>query len=125
MIYLFVALGGAIGSVARYALGRAVQGLVHQNFPVGTLIVNITGCLLIGGVLAKYFMGAQTETALRTTLMIGFCGSFTTFSSFTLETLALAQTGAWARAALYVVLSMAVCLAATAVGFAIGKPLNP
>ena len=65
------------------------------------------------------------QTALRATLMIGFCGGFTTFSSFTLETLALAQTGAWARAALYVAMSTVICLAATAAGFAIGKPLNP
>ncbi len=124
MIYLLIALGGAVGSVSRYALGRAVQGLTHHNFPVGTLLVNVSGCLLIG-VLAKFFMGSQTELPLRATLMIGFCGGFTTFSSFTLETLALAQTGAWARAALYVAMSMVICLAATAAGFAIGKPLNP
>jgi CrcB protein len=124
MIYLLIALGGAIGSVSRYALGSAVQRMTHHNFPLGTLIVNVSGCLLIG-VLAKFFMGSQTELPLRATLMIGFCGGFTTFSSFTLETLALAQTGAWARAALYVAMSMVICLAATAAGFAIGKPLNP
>jgi CrcB protein len=124
MIYLLIALGGAIGSVSRYALGRAVQGMVHHNFPLGTLVVNVSGCLLIG-VLAKFFMGSQTDLPLRATLMIGFCGGFTTFSSFTLESLALVQGGEWARAALYVALSMVVCLVATAAGFAIGKPLNP
>jgi CrcB protein len=124
MIYLLIALGGAIGSVSRYGLQQLVQSIVHHNFPLGTLIVNISGCLLIG-ILAKFFMGAQTELPLRATLMIGFCGGFTTFSSFTLESLALVQGGEWARAALYVALSMVVCLAATAAGFAIGKPLNP
>jgi CrcB protein len=124
MIVLLVALGGAVGSVMRYLLGRAVQGALHLEFPVGTLVVNITGCLLIG-VFARVFLHSQTELPLRATLMIGFCGGFTTFSSFTLETLGLMQGGEWMKATAYVALSCVVCLAATVVGFAIGRPLNP
>jgi len=124
MIILLIALGGAIGSVVRYLLQQAVQGLTHHNFPVGTLVVNIAGCLIIG-VLAKVFMHAQTEQALRVALMTGFCGGFTTFSAFSLETFALIQGGEWARAAVYVALSAVICVGATAAGFAIGKPLNP
>jgi CrcB protein len=124
MIILLIALGGAVGSVARYLLGRAVQGLTHHNFPVGTLFVNILGCFAIG-VIAKVLMHGQTELPARALLMTGFCGGFTTFSTFTLEIFALIQGGEWARAALYVTLSALLCIAATAGGFAVGRPLNP
>ncbi|MGH7655448.1 MAG: fluoride efflux transporter CrcB [Gemmatimonadaceae bacterium] len=124
MIILLIALGGAVGSVARYLLGRAVQGALHLEFPIGTFAVNVLGCLLIG-VLAKFFMHSQTEIPLRATLMIGFCGGFTTFSTFSLDTLGLIQGGEWGRAALYVALSALVCVGATAAGFAVGPSLNP
>jgi CrcB protein len=124
MIVLLLAIGGAVGSVARYLMGRAVQGALHLEFPVGTFAVNVAGCLLIG-VLAKFFLHSQTELPLRATLMIGFCGGFTTFSSFSLETLGLIQGGEWGKAAAYVALSALVCVGATAAGFAMGRSLNP
>jgi len=124
MIILLIALGGAAGSVARYLMGRAVQGALHLEFPIGTFAVNVVGCLAIG-VLAKFFLHSQTELPLRAALMIGFCGGFTTFSSFSLETLALMQGGEWGKATAYVVLSALVCVGATAAGFALGRPLNP
>ena len=124
MILLLIALGGAVGSVARYLVGRAVQGTVHLEFPIGTLAVNVVGCLIMG-VLAKFFLHSQTELPLRATLMIGFCGGFTTFSTFSLETLALMQGGEWGKASAYVALSALVCVGATAAGFALAKPLNP
>ncbi|HEY2849122.1 MAG TPA: fluoride efflux transporter CrcB [Gemmatimonadaceae bacterium] len=124
MIVLLIAIGGAVGSVARYLMGRAVQEALHLNFPTGTFIVNVVGCLVIG-VLAKFFLHSQTELPLRATLMIGFCGGFTTFSSFSLETLGLIQGGEWGKATGYVVLSALVCVGATAAGFALGRPLNP
>jgi fluoride exporter len=124
MIILLIALGGAVGSVARYLMGRAVQGALHLEFPIGTFVVNVVGCLVIG-VLAKFFLHSQTELPLRATLMIGFCGGFTTFSSFSLETLGLIQGGEWAKAAVYIVLSALVCVGATAAGFSLATPLNP
>ena len=124
MIILLIALGGAVGSVARYLMGRAVQGALHLDFPTGTFAVNVVGCLIIG-VLAKFFLHSQTELPLRATLMIGFCGGFTTFSTFSLETLALIQGGEWGKASAYVVLSALVCVGATAAGFALARPLNP
>ena len=124
MIILLIALGGAVGSVARYLMGRAVQGALHLEFPIGTFAVNVLGCLLIG-VLAKFFMHSQTELPLRATLMIGFCGGFTTFSTFSLDTLGLIQGGEWGKAAVYVALSALVCVCATAAGFALGPSLNP
>jgi CrcB protein len=123
MIILLIALGGAVGSVARYLMGTAVQSALHLKFPVGTFAVNIVGCLVIG-VLAKFFLHSQTELPLRAALMIGFCGGFTTFSSFSLDTLGLMQGGEWGKAAAYVLLSALVCVGATAAGFAIGRPLN-
>ena len=113
MIILLIALGGAVGSVARYLMGPMVQGALHLKFPIGTFAVNVVGCLAIG-VLAKLFLHSQTELPLRAALMIGFCGGFTTFSTFSLETLALMQGGEWAKAAGYVVLSALVCVGATA-----------
>lgn len=124
MIILLIAMGGAVGSVARYLMGCAVQGALHLEFPIGTFAVNVVGCLAIG-VLAKFFLHSQTELPLRATLMIGFCGGFTTFSTFSLETLGLMQGGEWGKAAAYVVLSALVCVGATAAGFALGRPLNP
>ena len=124
MIILLIALGGAVGSVARYLLGRAVQGALHLEFPIGTFTVNVVGCLVIG-VLAKFFMNSQTELPLRATLMIGFCGGFTTFSTFSYETLALMRGGEWGKATAHVVLRAVVCVGATATGFAFGRPLNP
>jgi len=124
MIILLIAIGGALGSVARYVLGQAVQGMTHHNFPLGTLAVNVLGCFVIG-VIAKVLMHGQTELPVRALLMTGFCGGFTTFSTFTLETFAFIQGGEWARAALYVAMSAFICVAATAAGFAVGRPLNP
>jgi CrcB protein len=124
MIILLIAIGGAVGSVARYLMGRAVQGALHLEFPIGTFAVNVVGCLVIG-MLAKFFMHSQTELQLRATLMIGFCGGFTTFSTFSLETLGLIQGGEWGKAAVYVVLSALVCVGATAAAFSLTRPLNP
>jgi fluoride exporter len=124
MILALIALGGAVGSVARYLLGGAVQRTFHPGFPVGTLAVNVAGCLLIG-VLARFFLHSQTELPLKAALMVGFCGGFTTFSAFSLETLGLIQGGEWQKAAAYSLLSFVGCLCGTAAGFAITRPLNP
>ena len=120
MIVLLIALGGALGSISRYGLSVAVQRAAHTGFPAGTLAVNVLGSLLVG-ILAKTFMSAQTHPELRALLIAGFCGGFTTFSAFSLETVGLVQGGEWARAVAYVGSSMVLCLAATAIGFAIAR----
>lgn len=114
---MYVALGGAVGSALRYLVGGAVQRVTHAGFPYGTLVVNILGCFLVG-VLIRLFLNMEPPTSLRAFLVVGFCGGFTTFSSFTSETLGLAQAGSYLRAGAYLLASVALCLAATGVGMA-------
>jgi CrcB protein len=117
MILFLIAIGGAIGSVARYSVGRAVQGLSGNGFPMGTLVVNIVGCFLIG-VFVRFLLNMQTSPELRALLVVGFCGGFTTFSTFSYETVGLIEAGDYARAASYVVASVMICILATFAGMA-------
>lgn len=122
---LWIALGGALGSVARYWI--ALWALpISRSLPWGTILINIAGSFLIG------FFGTLTlesgrhplpETA-RLFIMIGFCGGFTTFSSFSLQTLDLLRADAWGRALANVALSVALCLAAVALGHYAAAALN-
>lgn len=123
MTLLLIALGGAAGSVLRYLVGGAVQHLSSRGFPIGTLSVNILGCLLIG-ILARLFMNMQSATAMRTFLIVGFCGGFTTFSAFSHETAGLIEGGELARAGAYVFLSVALCLAATFAGMGLVRAVT-
>jgi CrcB protein len=115
MTLILIAVGGAAGSVLRYLIGGAVQHLSPRGFPIGTLSVNVLGCLLIG-ILARHFLNVQTAASMRVFLIVGFCGGFTTFSAFSHETVALVEGGEYTRAAAYVVLSTALCLGATFLG---------
>lgn len=111
-----IGVGGALGSVLRYLLGRLVQGTSHAAFPVGTLTVNVAGCLLVGA-MSRYFLNNEVHPVLKSALIVGFCGGFTTFSAFSLETVGLLSGGVAARALLYVGASVVLCLVATAIGF--------
>ena len=117
MIYLLIALGGASGSLLRYLLGGAVQRTSPTGFPIGTMVVNISGCFLIG-ILVRQFMNMQLSYDLRALLIVGFCGGFTTFSTFSAETFTLIEGGEYGRAGVYVLLSVTLCLIATFVGVA-------
>ena len=112
---LLVALGSAVGGALRFAVGTALAPRSPLAFPTATLLVNVSGSLLLG-LLLRDVRGPGDPTALRLALTVGLCGGFTTFSTFGLETVRLAQGGAPARAALYVVLSVGLSLAAVAVG---------
>src|SRR3982750_4833608 len=98
MILLLIALGGAAGSVLRYLVGGRVQHFATHGFPLGTLSVNVIGCLLIG-ILARLFLNMQTSGEWRALLMVGFCGGFTTFSTFSFETVGLIEGGGFLRGA--------------------------
>jgi fluoride exporter len=116
--YWLVAGGGAVGSVARYWLSGVVGRRFGETFPYGTLLVNVSGCLVIG------FFAAYTGTEGRVLMrpewrlafMTGVCGGYTTFSSFSLQTFSLATDGDWLRAGANVMLSVALCLGAVWLG---------
>jgi fluoride exporter len=115
MILFLIALGGAVGSALRYLIGGAVQRSSASGFPVGTMFVNVAGCFLIG-VFVRYLLNMQTSAELRAFLIVGFCGGFTTFSTFSAETLGLIEGGEYGRATGYVIMSVVLCLAATFAG---------
>jgi len=118
MIYLLIALGGAAGSLLRYLVGGAVQRTSASGFPIGTMFVNVSGCFLIG-ILVRQFLNMQISPELRALLIVGFCGGFTTFSTFSAETLGLIEGGEYGRAASYIILSVVLCLAATFMGMSV------
>ena len=119
MAYVWVALGGALGSVARYGCSFAATRWLGTAFPWGTMFVNVTGSFTIGLLAAlvaadgRPLLGADA----RAFVIVGVLGGFTTFSSFSLETLELARGGALGAAALNVMLSVALCLAGVGLGF--------
>jgi CrcB protein len=123
MPLIYIALGSAAGGVSRYALGGLVQRLASGSFPVGTLVVNLTGSLLLGFLLRFAVDSPAVTPELRALLGVGFCGGYTTFSTFGAETIALLQAGDWRRATLYIVLSVLGALAATAAGFVLAREL--
>ena len=117
---LWIGLGGAVGSVLRYLLGGVVQRASGMPFPLGTLAINVTGCFIIGA-LSQHYVGVQTHPQMRTALMTGFCGGFTTFSAFSLETAGLIRGGEYQKAGAYILLSVVVSIVATFAGMAAMK----
>lgn len=112
----YVALGSAVGGASRYALTLFIQQRAPTPFPLGTLVVNVTGSLVLGFVL-RYALGSTAVSAeTRALLTTGFCGGYTTFSTFSYETVALIEEGDYRRAALYVVGSLVLSLVAAFVG---------
>lgn len=118
---LLVAVGGAFGSVARYLLSRAVQHTVLSAFPFGTMTVNVAGCLLIGMICGLGGSGAGMGQGTRVFMVAGFCGGFTTFSTFMNETAQLMRADNIGLAALYVGASVALGLLAVYLGMQITK----
>jgi len=118
-VMIWVALGGGLGAALRYLLGLAPWGA----FPWDTLLVNGLGCLVIGWVAIRTAPDGAWPLAphLRQFLMTGVCGGFTTFSVFSLETLALLQDGAWLWGALYVGATLLVALLGAAAGIALAR----
>jgi CrcB protein len=117
----YIAFGSALGGVSRYLVGGLIQRFLDTTFPAGTLVVNVTGSFLLG-VLLRYAMDTPTLTPeLRAFLTIGFCGGYTTFSTFSYESVALLEEGDWIRAATYVTLSLVLSLVAVVLGFAAAR----
>jgi len=121
---LWIALGGAAGTALRYLVGSPVTALVQGRFPLGTLVINVAGGFLIG-FFARWFLHMQATPELRAALTVGLCGGFTTFSTFSLETVGLIEGGLYVRATIYVLLSVALSLLATVAGMATAKLITP
>ena len=119
----YIAVGSAIGGVGRYLVGGLVQRLVAGTFPGGTLFVNLTGSFLLGLILRYAVETPAVTPELRALLTVGLCGGYTTFSTFSYETVALLEDGDWSRAALYVALSLGLSLLATFLGFAAAREI--
>jgi CrcB protein len=116
--YLWVALGSALGGVARYAASLLAVRLWGPEFPWGTILINICGSFLISffGTLTTAAGPYPTSASLRVFVMVGICGGFTTFSSFSLQTLDLARDEQWLGALANIALSVVLCLVAVTVG---------
>lgn len=125
--YLWIGIGGAIGSIARFAIAAAIDRASPDPFPLGTVLVNISGCLAIGLIAALTAPGGRygVSTDVRQFLMVGICGGYTTFSSFSLQTLVLLDLGDIGRAGLNVVVSVVLCMLAVWLGSMLGHVLAP
>jgi len=127
MVYFWVAIGGALGTLARFWLANAMAMWTGAEFPWGTLLINVTGSFVIS------FFGVLTGTSprfavpyeARVFVTVGLCGGYTTFSSFSLQTVELVRTGQAARAAMYVAASLILCLAACFAGFVLANLVAP
>ncbi len=120
---LAIAAGGAAGAVARFWLSTATYGWLGRDFPYGTLLVNVLGSLLMGLLSVVLIERLSLGPEWRAVVLVGFLGAFTTFSTFSLETLNLIEAGAHLRALANVVASVTLCIAAAWGGVLIGRQL--
>ena len=118
----WVALGSALGGMARYGISGLVANRIGETFPWGTLVVNVSGALVIGTFAALVAPAGALpgDLTVRQLVIIGLCGGYTTFSSFSLQTLNLARDAQWARALANIAASVILCLLAVWAGFVLG-----
>ena len=122
--YLFIALGGALGSIARYWVGSTIAGRMGTKFPYGTFVINITACIIIGFSITYLGKRVELNPAWRFLIPVGFIGAYSTFSTYEWETLSTLRSGAFALAALYAVSSLILGLAATWCGAVLAESIS-
>ena len=124
--YLWIAMGGALGSVARYWFSGVIGRQFGETFPWGTLLVNVSGSFAIGFLAALAEPGGRRFIGPtgRQFFMYGICGGYTTFSSFSLQTLELVREGDWAKAGANAAGSVVLCMVAVWLGYALGSGFN-
>jgi CrcB protein len=129
MSYLWVMIGSALGGLLRFTIGKLAIPLdtALRGFPAGTVLINIIGSFVIGyfGTLTLQNGRFPASDNLRLFVMVGICGGFTTFSSFSLQTFDLMRSGAWGRALANVILSVVLCVAAVAAGHILAQRSTP
>ena len=118
---LAIAAGGAVGALFRFWGANWVYGLLGRGFPYGTLVVNLLGSLLMGFCYVWLVERASLGPEWRAPIMVGFLGAFTTFSTFSIETMNLIEGGALLKAVLNMVLSVSLCVVAAWLGLLIGR----
>ena len=121
MQLLYISIAGVLGTLSRYGLSGLTQRLTGAGFPYGTLLVNVLGSLAIGFIMQ---LGLSTDIiprSLRIAATIGFMGAFTTFSTFSFETVSYLQDGAWLLGGINIVTNLVLCLGATFLGMALGR----
>ena len=126
MTYVWIALGGALGSVARFALASFFARRFGENFPWGTIFVNVSGSFLIGVLAALSESGGKLASSvmLQRFLVVGICGGYTTFSAFSVQTLGLMRSGHMLAAGLNVMVSVLACLIAVWLGHLLGAAVR-
>ena len=122
-IYIAIAVGGSLGAVSRYWVSSTTYQWLGQGFPYGTLAVNLLGSLAMGFLSVLLVHRFQVSDEIRFGLLAGFLGSFTTFSTFAMDTLQLASSEALFKAALYVLLSVALCILGAWAGLVAAKQM--
>ena len=120
---LAIAIGGALGAVARFLLSNGVHSVFSRDFPYGTLTVNVIGSLLMGFLYILFIERLGIESYWRAMVLVGFLGAFTTFSTFSIETLNLLENGAIFRAVLNILASVLTCILACWLGLVLGRQL--
>ena len=111
-VFILVGIGGALGSMLRYSTSLLMQRFYPHAFPVGTLVVNVLGCLLIGVLIALLGKSNTLQADIKLLLVTGFCGGYTTFSAFAYENIQLMQSGQYQAAVLYICSSIVLCFLA-------------
>jgi len=124
LLVAYATLGGALGTAARYIVTTVVQSRVTTTFPVGTWLINVSGSILLGFLMRYGLERSTASPEIRLLLTTGFCGGYTTFSTFSYETARLMEDGDWRQSALYIVASFTVALAGTFAGFALARGLT-
>jgi len=118
-----VAIGGAVGSVARYVVNLLIQGRAGPDFPLGTMMINISGSLILGALATIGLETTVLSPELRLLLTTGFCGGYTTFSTFSLDAVQLMERREFQRASWYVIGSVGLSLVGTIIGVALVRQL--
>jgi len=124
--YLWIAVGSALGGVARFWCSGVAARFMGETFPWGTIIVNVVGCFIIGFFATITGPGGRVfaDTLTRQFVMIGILGGYTTFSSFSIQTLNLVQDGEWWLAGANIAVSVVACLVAVWLGFVLAASIN-